>query len=682
MKNIFKKQNLMPVIVLSCICLVVAVLMGVVNMFTAPRIQFNEEQKVYESLKVVLDGTFEPKELPQNIPSTVTGLYEVTEGDEIIGHVVTLEQQGYADKILLTVGIDKDGKITKVVITGQQETHGKDISPLIDRFASVTEDQVADVEHVSGASLTSGYIKDAIADAFKVINADVSSDDGDNEDNESDAEPETLPRTDEELVALSKELIGKDVELSDVTPENTTNVKRVYRASGNNGYVAYVYTISAHYGNVDTENLVYIGNNGAIKDIKKLTWSVSDAAPDLGYDPPSDEKLTEFYNGLIGKNSSNIGDVDLTTGATNTTTTLVNTVTEALKVANEFISKDLPRQEAEIKALVVELLGEGTSLTDITPDGVSLVKKVYRADGGKGYAVYVATISAHYGTVDTENIVHIGTDGTIKSIKKLTWSVSDAAPDLGYDPPSDEKLTEFYNGLIGKNSSNIGDVDLATGATNTTTTLVNTVTEALNVVDEIIKNDLPRSEDEIEKNALELVGDGEILVNITPADATLVRRLYRLESGKGYVAYLVAISPNYGTVETETLVYIDSNGNIASIKSLMWKVSDPAPDWGYNPPNDERVNQLYNDFVGKNLDTVGEVDLKTGATATGTRLLECVTKALEIVDPFIESVPEEVPEENNTARIIGIVALSVMVIAMTTCIVVPKLNKGGKANEQ
>ena len=58
MKNIFKKENLMPVIVLGAICLVVAALMGAVNMITGPIIQKAEEQKVYDSLRVVLDGVF------------------------------------------------------------------------------------------------------------------------------------------------------------------------------------------------------------------------------------------------------------------------------------------------------------------------------------------------------------------------------------------------------------------------------------------------------------------------------------------------------------------------------------------------------------------------------------------------------------------------------------------------
>ena len=39
MKKIFTKENVMPVAVLLCICLVVAILMGAVNIITAPKIE-------------------------------------------------------------------------------------------------------------------------------------------------------------------------------------------------------------------------------------------------------------------------------------------------------------------------------------------------------------------------------------------------------------------------------------------------------------------------------------------------------------------------------------------------------------------------------------------------------------------------------------------------------------------
>ena len=50
------KKNIMPIVVLTAICVVVAALLGVVNMLTAPIIAEAESQKVYDSFRNVLDG--------------------------------------------------------------------------------------------------------------------------------------------------------------------------------------------------------------------------------------------------------------------------------------------------------------------------------------------------------------------------------------------------------------------------------------------------------------------------------------------------------------------------------------------------------------------------------------------------------------------------------------------------
>ena len=46
-KSIFKKQNILPVAVLLAICIVIAAILGGVNMLTEEKIEANEQQKVY-----------------------------------------------------------------------------------------------------------------------------------------------------------------------------------------------------------------------------------------------------------------------------------------------------------------------------------------------------------------------------------------------------------------------------------------------------------------------------------------------------------------------------------------------------------------------------------------------------------------------------------------------------------
>ena len=120
-----KKENIMPVVVLTVICIVVAALLAVINTITAPILEKAESQKVYDSFREVLDGEFEDASIPDGAPKTVTAIYKVKDGDSLIGHVVTLVTKGYAGDISLTVGVDAEGKVTKAVVTNSAETHGK-----------------------------------------------------------------------------------------------------------------------------------------------------------------------------------------------------------------------------------------------------------------------------------------------------------------------------------------------------------------------------------------------------------------------------------------------------------------------------------------------------------------------------------------------------------------------------
>ena len=118
-KKIFNKENLKPVIVLSVICIVIAATLAVVNMISAPVIEAEAQRKINESLSSVMPGgDFEQLDISimDGVPETVTAIYK----DRISGgHVVTLEKQGYADKIYMTAGIDDDGKVFITAVNGE-----------------------------------------------------------------------------------------------------------------------------------------------------------------------------------------------------------------------------------------------------------------------------------------------------------------------------------------------------------------------------------------------------------------------------------------------------------------------------------------------------------------------------------------------------------------------------------
>ena len=609
------KKNIMPVVVLTAICVVVAALLGLVNLLTEQRILDNEAQKVYDSFRVVLDGTFETLEVPEDAPKSVTSLYKVTEDGTLKGHVLTLITKGYAGDISITVGVDKDGKVTKAVVTSEAESHGKaGMKNYTDNFAGVGPDEVESVDTFTGATASSSAIKNAIVDAVKFM-AGIETE-------------EILPKTDEEIISLAKQLIGSDVELTDVTPDNADIVKRMYKASNNKGYVAYTLVIS-QYGTVETETLIHISNTGKIVSTNKLVWKTSDAM--YGYVPPTDDVVNAFYDRLPGNSSGNVDSVELVTNATNTSTNLMKGIKEALAIADSLIKQDMPTPEADIIAAAKELIGADVELTDVAPEERSLVKKIYKAGAGKGYIAYAVVVSQSYGTVETETLIHINSNGKIAGVKKMIWKTSDAI--YGYVPPTEDVVNAFYDRLPGNGSSTIDGVDLVTNATNTSTNLMGAIKEALSATDALIAKDLPTAEADIIAAAKELIGADVDFSDVTPDNLKFVKKIYKAGAGKGYIAYAVVISANYGTVETETLIHIGSNGKIAGIKKMIWKTSDAM--YGYVPPTEEVVKEFYDRLPGNSSSTIDGVELVSNATNTSTNLMGAIKEALGATDALI-----------------------------------------------
>ena len=646
MKKIFTKENVMPVVVLSVICLVVAAFLGGVNMITSPIIEDAKNKEANAALLVVLpEGkSFEEIDLTAEYPAEIKRAHKAD-----AGYVFEVNTRG-KDQMTVMCGVDNEGKIVKVKILSEQETPGykEKVFPFVtgDEGSYNGKDSASlEPELFSGATLTSNGVYNAVKAAlggFAVATG-----------GEIEEEPEeTLPRTDDELIALAKELVGEGAELTDVTPDGTTLVKRVYKENSGLGYVAYVFTVSSHYGTVDTENLVYIGNNGAIKSIKKLTWAVSEAAPDGGYNPPGDEKLAEFYEGLNGKNSTTIEEVDLKTGATNTTTSLVESIKEALKVVTELVKKDMPTSEDEVKALAAELIGS-TDLSDVTPAGCELVKRIYKDNGGRGYVAYAVAISPNYGTVETETLIYIDNSGKIAGVDRMIWKTSDAL--WGYVPPTEEEVKAFYDGLIGNDlvsfeSDYMGEEpEHVANATTTTKRLNACISEALKSVATIVEGD------EAERALLNLKmknlvpgAEGFEAVELPENAPATVKALYKVVGFDGHVVHLIT-STQYVAVETETLVYV-ANGKVKSIELITWTVGH-----GIGPGN------FASTLVGKNADRLAEVELVTEATGTSMHLRDAVIDALSVAPV------------DNTPAVVGIVALVLAVIGFAAYAAVPKI---------
>lgn len=180
------KEYVMPTIVLVLICFVVTFSLVTTYKVTAPIIKATAEKSAETARDQVLSGSggFEllasmeqesasPNEDNQvgdkrenmKIGSNIIDIYKSNNG---VGYVITSADQGYGGEIKVITGFSKNGLIQNVMLLEQKETPGlgtkaakKDFT---DKFIGL--DSVESVDTISGATISSGAVKRAVAAAL------------------------------------------------------------------------------------------------------------------------------------------------------------------------------------------------------------------------------------------------------------------------------------------------------------------------------------------------------------------------------------------------------------------------------------------------------------------------------------------------------------------------------------
>lgn len=111
----------MPSIVLCSICLMAALLLSVINIFTAPEILDNQQEKTNSTFTEILPGATgkEALTINESYPEAVVEGYKFDNG-----FVFKMSVSGYKDGLIIMCGIDLDGKITGVKHIQTNETYG------------------------------------------------------------------------------------------------------------------------------------------------------------------------------------------------------------------------------------------------------------------------------------------------------------------------------------------------------------------------------------------------------------------------------------------------------------------------------------------------------------------------------------------------------------------------------
>ena len=465
------KKTLMPVIVLVSICVIVAALLGAVNMLTAPKILENAQKKEQEALFEVLDTEkdgFDKLEDLSDLPATVLAVYKAKGGSGYVVSLATTSSYSSGD-MAIVVGIDESGNITGVKLNSYYESKdfGKETYP--QNYVGKNIGDYNNVALVSGVTYSSAAFRSAIGDAFVAVGIakgeKVEKPEAPEVSAPEDEPEEVLPRTDSEIKALFEELAKASLTLTDMTPETKSAVKRIYKDEGGKGYFAYVLT-STEWVPVETEGVVYINSDGDIENIKLLTWTVGHG---VDY---TEEYISSFFNKDIWHGDG----ITLVSEATRTADNFKQAVLSALKTVTDV----MPRTEKKILELAGELVQNEKGFTKLTlPEGTSdTVKAVYEETSGKGYIAYLQT-STQWVARETETLVFIDSFGKIKDIRVLTWTVGH-----GIDYTED-----FVNSFIGKTKEDIGrtkeelhGIELVTGATGTSEHLCYSIADAFDAV--------------------------------------------------------------------------------------------------------------------------------------------------------------------------------------------------------
>ena len=355
------KRNLKPAIVLGVICLVVALLIGMLNLITAPKIEAAKKEAISKSLRVVMPNGLFSDSLPlDGMPDTVTGVYEDENGG---GHVVTLSTtKGYTGKpILVTVGVDLNGKITGAVITSTQETKDTDkVAAFTEAFKDKDATGIEEAELVSGATYSSSAVKDAIWDAMVAL--------GYSEQKEETPSPEDsggVPTLNEDAAynrALG--LIDGATSLTKVTVDGMpANTKAIYRDAASGSYVLYVAT-RTQWVATESEGMVVV-KSGTIQTVDMITWTVGH---DVDY-------TTEYLESFLGKDKTNLDGVELVTGATGTSQNFLDAVQGAMDaVVSETDAPFFPAAPAPI----YRYIGIGIAAIAVLLTAVSLILRKRR----------------------------------------------------------------------------------------------------------------------------------------------------------------------------------------------------------------------------------------------------------------------------------------------------------------
>ena len=106
-------------------------------------------------------------------------MYEVLEGDRVVGYCVELASPGFGGDISMTVGFEADGRILGVSIVSLSETPGLGSrvqeAAYLDQYRGQSGPLTLgeDIDAIAGATISSRAVTDGVNRAVEILNRTV-----------------------------------------------------------------------------------------------------------------------------------------------------------------------------------------------------------------------------------------------------------------------------------------------------------------------------------------------------------------------------------------------------------------------------------------------------------------------------------------------------------------------------
>lgn len=297
-------QTIRPVVILTLTSMITAAALAVTNTITTPVIaaQMAAAEQAAK-LEVLPEGAdFAPVEDMSALPGVVISAEKAGNG---AGFIITTETNGYGGAIRAMFGINSDGAIVASKVLEHSETQGVgskvvvDNSPYQQQLVGMTRDDKDDIVATSGASFSSGAMKQAVVAVFDAYNQLSGGD--------YIGPPPPTTLTDEVLAEYYGSAVFTDVNGGKVSDAGTV----VYSS----GYGAFSEVLVA---------VLFDSNDSIIG----LVVDASGETPDKGYQCMQREFTDKFIGATSGK------DVDVVSGSSFTSWAVQDSVDYALANIN------------------------------------------------------------------------------------------------------------------------------------------------------------------------------------------------------------------------------------------------------------------------------------------------------------------------------------------------------------